>query len=593
MIYVGLYNFKGDKNLGKQLQSALFSLTSNSPLMFRKESLTIWYSKLSHEKDLDEIWENDSSCLIGRIFHKETNLPYSKKDFKISSLHNGDELLKKIWGKFVYFNLNKETSELNISIDLTGQLPFFYYQYPNGDVLFSSNIELIYKVLDQRHEFDWAYLCSYLMYGSSSSRATPFKNIYELPPACSLSLTKSEIKTLPYWNPINNIQSQHDTASVLTSTLKAWIAPYQNICVSLSGGLDSSAALYCLKDLVRKDQRLTAVNYYHSHLQASNEFHHAQKVCEETGVELLGIDASASLPFDPPKRNMNLKTNKPYPGHVSLRWKETIFDQISFDGSFSFISGHGSDHIFMRPPSKKCIADYFLKHGFKGLQKKINGISQFYRDPFFSLLEENIRAVVSYAFNNKPSKRDSDKFLKDKPRWIKQEAIGSCSNEFYHPLYSYLSDKIIPGKYQQIDALFDGLSTVQVEMMLQADPTYYPFFSEPVVEHALAQPTYKLFDNGYDRYPLRKAISDRFKTNTVWRRDKSQTTGIFQLGIKKNLDFVLDLCLEGHFVKQGFIEKEGLYKTINLLANGDIKHLWPFMHLASIELFLRHWDEGL
>ena len=95
-------------------------------------------------------------------------------------------------------------------------------------------------------------------------------------------------------------------------------------------------------------------------------------------------------------------------------------------------------------------------------------------------------------------------------------------------------------------------------MRNQIDPTYYPFLYEPVVEFALSFPTYELFDKGYDRYPLRKAVSEIFKTDTVWRRDKSQTTGLFQLGIKQNLDHVLDICLKGHFVKQGLIDKEGL-----------------------------------
>lgn len=77
----------------------------------------------------------------------------------------------------------------------------------------------------------------------------------------------------------------------------------------------------------------------------------------------------------------------------------------------------------------------------------------------------------------------------------------------------------------------------------------------------------------------------------MWRRDKSETTGIFQLGIKKNLEHVLTICLEGQFVKKGFIDREGLHKTIMLISSGDIKHLWPLTHLASLEIFLELWQE--
>ena len=181
--------------------------------------------------------------------------------------------------------------------------------------------------------------------------------------------------------------------------------------------------------------------------------------------------------------------------------------------------------------------------------------------------------------------------IKGLPKWMKKDLIQKSSPAFSHPIYDHLPQSILPGKYDQIDALYEGLASIHTEMMEQADPTFYPFLYEPVVEFALSFPIYELFEKGYDRYPLRKAVSDTFKTDTVWRRDKSQTTGLFQLGVKQNLEKVLDICLNGHFVKQGLIDKEGLYQTITPIGNGDVKHLRPFMHVASVEMFLRYWDE--
>lgn len=54
---------------------------------------------------------------------------------------------------------------------------------------------------------------------------------------------------------------------------------------------------------------------------------------------------------------------------------------------------------------------------------------------------------------------------------------------------------------------------------------------------------------------------------------------------------ISEICLEGSFVKQGVIDKDQLHETIELIANGDINYLWPFMHLVSIEMFLKFWDE--
>lgn len=593
MIYAGFLNFSSLPAQEEILTEAVGFFTQTPPVVLSKNSLVLCYGKLSNIQDKDDLWENNSSILMGRVFDKEHSCALGKETFKGQSLLNTTAFLNKVWGKYVYINVDQK--EFEIVLDSTGQLPFFYYPFPDGAILFSSDIEVIFKVLNQKPEYNWEYLCSYLIHSNSSAIQTPFENVFELPPACSLKITKNERKTVPFWNPLHSYKNQElqakDAVSILQNTLRPWIEPYKNICVSLSGGLDSSALVYCLKDIVAKSQSLTALNYFHSQVKSSNELIHAQKVCQETGIELIEVDASNSLPFDPSFDIQPLKPNKPFPGLVSLRWVETMFEHLPTHESSTFISGHGSDHIFMRPPSKKSTADYLLEKGFKGYKGQLTSVAQFYRNPLYSILRENAASLCAHVLSRPNKKRNLKKPIDETPPWIKQEALQKASQDFVHPIYAQLPKQILPGKYDQIDAVYEGLASIHVEMMNQADPTYYPFLCEPVVDFALSFPTYELFDKGYDRYPLRKSVNETFKTDTVWRRDKSQTTGLFQLGIKRNLEYVLDLCLEGHFAKKGMIDKEGLQNTITLIGNGDIKYMWPFMHLASIEIFLRYWDK--
>jgi asparagine synthase (glutamine-hydrolysing) len=341
---------------------------------------------------------------------------------------------------------------------------------------------------------------------------------------------------------------------------------------------------------MKDNQTLTAVNYFHAQVKSSNELVHAREVCQETGINLVEIDASYFLPFDPSGKKQLLKPNKPFPGIVSLKWLEKTEDYLPSDGSCTFLSGHGSDHIFMCPPSKKFLSDYILEKGLRGSKEQLNNITHFYRDSLFPILKENAISLGYHFLWRRLKKRHPKNTQDETPDWIKQALYQRTSSDFVHPIYETLSKKILPGKYDQIDGLYEVLASIHMEMD-NIHPTYYPFLYEPVVEFAFSFPVYNLFDKGYDRYPLRKAVSDRFKTETVWRRDKSQTTGLFQLGIKKNMEHVLDLCLEGKFVKQGLVDKEGLHNTIMLIANGDFIYMWPFMHLASSEIFLKYWDE--
>lgn len=596
MIYAGLIHWNGVPDSAQNLSAVIQSYTNTSPAVINRRFLTLVHGKLTPTQDMDDIWENKSSIAIGRLFDKTKNTSFEKKDFKNLSARSKEEVLKKVWGKYVYIQSNNDCTYFDIVIDAAGQLPFFYYVFPNGDILFSSDIEILFKVLGQKPEYNWTYLCSYLIYGNSSAVQTPFQNISELPPACCLKITKDDRKTEQFWNHISSYKKQEiqekGATNVLQDTLKPWIEPYKNICVSLSGGLDSSSLMYCLKDIVRKDQTLKALNYFHSSIKSSNELEHARKVCEENSIELIELDAVDCLPFDAPRKQRSLNPNKPFPGLINLKWLDVISDHIPSHDSCTFLSGHGSDHIFMRPPSKKSVADYILEKGFSGSKLQFDNITQFYRDSLFPILKENAISLVSYALSRRLNKRHPKNIQDELPEWMTQTLRQKTSSDFVHPVYEALPGKILPGKYVQIDMLYEGLASIHMEMDT-VNPLFYPFLYEPVVEFALSFPTYELFHNGYDRYPLRQSINERFKTETVWRRDKSQTTGVFQLGVKKNLKEVLELCLEGQFVKQGLIDKEGLQETIMLIGNGDINYLWPFMHLASAEIFLKYWDEKI
>lgn len=597
MMYVGLIHFEKSLFKKEKLQDVIQNTTGFPARTHSKDSFIFCWGKSSLDNDPDTVLENDSSLIAGRVFSSLHNTNFNQDQFKRLSNFRSEDVLEKIWGKYVFIKKCPKPGEVEVIIDSTGQLPFFYTSLANGDLLFASNIELIFRILNQKPTYNWNYLCSYLMQGNNSSIETPFESIFELPPGCRLNISQRKIETTPFWNPLNSYNSKQlqekGAICALKEAMKPWIEPYENVVVSLSGGLDSSSLVYCLKDIVRKDQNLKAINYYHSQIQSSNEFEFAKKVCDEANIELKGFDVSEFVPFNPPKNVFTILPNKPFPGHVSLHWLEMINKHVALDSSYTFISGHGSDHIFMRPPSKRSFSDYILERGTKGGNNQLKGIAHFYRDSIFSLLKENVKSLSLHYIGKKKEKMYAKERLKDLPIWHNSSTRQTALSEFYHPIYNTLPKNILPGKFDQVDAVYEGLASIHVDLTNSETPTYYPFLYQPVVEFALAFPTYNLFKEGYDRFPLRKAISDHYNTQTVWRRDKSQTTGLFQIGLRKNLQSILSLCLEGKFVQQGFLDAKELQKTMHRIASGDAHQLWPFIYVASAEMFLKAWDERM
>lgn len=590
MIYLGLWSVRNVSDKIHELMSILAQHTGEEPSFTVKNNFTLVYGKLYPKHDMDQIWESDSTVLIGRIFDREDLTTFKQKQFRRYSQEIKQDLTRKVWGKYIYWIVDG-TNTLKVMVDPMGQLPCFYHTFPNGDLLFASHIDLISQCLSSNLDYNWSYLCSYLFYGCSSAIQTPFRGVEEIPPGCILTSTQNNRNIRSFWNPFAtyvDIPSPSGNAvNALQSVLKTIIEPYQNVCVSLSGGLDSSALVYCLSEIKRSDQKLIALNYFHSEVHSSNELHYARTVCDEVGIGLIEVDNSKILPFDTYPDYQGLKLNKPFSGCINLANINQYQSYLPVNDSCILLNGHGSDHIFMMPPTQMSIADYLLTQGTQGLVGKIKDITHFYRDSLTPVLTQNMVSLIRYLFAQKPNKRRSSQ---DKPpHWLMKKVHQYTTNKFVHPVYRDIPSRILPGKYIQIDALYEGLASIQANINSHS-PEYYPFFCEPIVDFALTFTTYSLFQNGYDRYPLRQAVSSHFYTNNVWRRDKGETTGILQLGIKKNIDYVMELCLEGEMVKQGFVNREGLRQTILLISSGDNNDLWPFIQLASIEIFLKMWS---
>jgi asparagine synthase (glutamine-hydrolysing) len=591
MIYAGIFSFEPVLIDEKEIYENVALFTKVAPTIINQKSLILCCGKLSDFQDADEIWNTNSSILIGRVFDKKSSNNLNLENFKMYSELDSTYFTDNVWGKYVYINAKNEKCE--IILDPTGQLPCFFHTLNDGSILFSSHIEIIFKILNKKFDYNWQYLNSYLIHSNSSSIHTPFLNIFEVPPGCKLKITKSEKKITSLWNPLScysKDMEQDEIVPVLQKTLGSWIKPYKNICVSLSGGLDSSSIVYCLKNILRSDQNLTAINYYHPGIKSSNELVHAQKVSQETGIKLIEINASDFLPFDPPLKTPILKPNKPLPDLISLKWLESISDYLPINEQSTFISGHGSDHIFMGVPSKSSSADYLIEKGLKGYINQVKCLAQLSRDPIYSILKTNFLDLLYYQFSKTKKEKNIYNTIDEIPNWVNSDVLKNISSEFIHPFLANLSQAILPGKYAQIDSLYEGIASIQVEMMHNLEHAFYPFLYEPVIKSALSYSTYELFKEGFDRYPLRQEVSRTFKTDTVWRRDKSQTTGVFQQGLKRNLERIKTLCLQGFFASNGLIDKKGFELTINKIANGEIKHMWPFMHLASIEIFLNYWE---
>lgn len=544
-------------------------------------TLTLFKGK-SGQNDEDRMLCSENSILIGRVFSKKHYVPVNQDMLRSLSPEN---ITRAYWGKYLYFS---ESASIRIVRDPTGQLPFFYCYLPTGAILFSSELSIINDFMPGRASINWSYMTSHLLYGIQNSTQTAFEDIYELPPGCVLTCRNGVVEQNVAWDPSDYSQprpvTNDDLIEVLEQSLKSWHNTYDTLHVSYSGGLDSTALLYCIDRTKSRNQKINAINFYHPEVKSSDELTYAQAVCDDLGIELARLNMAENLPFSPTRNPVLLKPNKPFPALTHLKLIESLNGIVNEKPSSLFISGQGGDHIFMAPPPKTLLIDYIRDNGLKGAKGQIEALAQYYRTTYYQIFRANILALFQQKIRRKnllPHKNNAP--------WFTRELWNLGKQPFYHPILDQLPSQLMTGKLEHITAIDNAFASISVEMK-EHNTTYTPLLYQPAVELALSMPTYKFLEHGYDRYPFRDAISKAYNTNHVWRRSKGETSGILQLGMRANFKHLRELCLEGHFARQKLIDKKALEEHLNRMVSGEVINLWALMHIISSELFFSFYD---
>lgn len=596
MIVSGIYwgkNINNEESLLASLNRATRARINDKETHFKSKNFYVIAGKTSAQDGSSQILQGEDKLLIGTAFSSKDNKKLSQNAFCRLNNKNDSSFIKEYWGNYAFIEKDKEN--LFISRSLNSNISLYYTTTDSGNVIFSSDLSLLYKILSHKISLNFEYLSSVVLRNTLPTINTLFVGINELSVGCELRLTQHLVETSLSWNPLDYCQNIQDEdffikkiSDSLLSTLRTLTSPLKNILLEFSGGLDSSALLFCLKKILKDDQNLLAINTFDSSIESSNELIHARKIAKEVGVGLIELDFAESLPFSFSER-LGYQPNKPFLDLKLIKINKKMADIAQNYKEAHFISGHGGDHLFMCPPPIESLADLIIDKNFN-LKHKLTELSVYYREPFYPLLKIAFKNYFLYLFGFLYKSIVFSNYTI--PPWIKDEVCTLAKKIRLHPFYERQNKRIPPGKFSQINALYNGLGSTSYCMITENNPTLYPLFSQPMLELALAIPSYKLYSKEFDRYLFRKSIHKSFNTNSVWRTDKGTIAGVMQLGFRDNIKEITELCLEGRFAQEGLIEKDLLWKDIKKTASGYCsKNLLFLDQLISVEMFLTYWDD--
>ncbi|WP_212644811.1 asparagine synthase (glutamine-hydrolyzing) [Delftia sp. PE138] len=170
----------------------------------------------------------------------------------------GEAALSRLVGMFAFVLLDRHTGKLYGARDAFGIKPL-YYHLGQESLCFASEVPALQALRGGRPELDWQIAYDYLVHGSyDTGESTFFRDIRALPPGHSFSydLAAGELALKSWWQPrITPVQnlSLDDAAQELRRlmlySVRLHLRSDVPLGAALSGGLDSSAIVACMRHL--------------------------------------------------------------------------------------------------------------------------------------------------------------------------------------------------------------------------------------------------------------------------------------------------------------------------------------------------------
>lgn len=546
-----------------------------------------------HETSLEKInvLSSKKGILIGRVYPKINDIQNCMLNLEQES-HNpesyGKYLSENYWGRYILI-ANHTEMEISIYRDPQG-LSHVYFLQLGSHVLFSSDIHFLVNASKmQIFNYDWEYFASYLSQGPLNTSRTPFHEVSELLPGTCLVYKQGTMRNFPFWDPSSlplkmaSDKNSQKIIPVFTDVVQKLMKEIPNICLLLSGGLDSSSLYLAIEKYRKLGQKHIVINYLDKTIGATDESSYVTELIKDFNSEL--IFHEPYFTFNP----LNVeKWNRPHLNIMRIDDRVRLLEKLG-SANIEIINGVGGDALCLAIVSEKFLIDYFIQHGIKGFFKVLQNISTINRSSIWVYLYAVVKGTYKYLLKqenlltpNFPDKFFLESDLKD---LIK-------TNIFIPPFWDNLSNlRVPPGKVEQILDIYHAPVGIDFESACNVD--LCPYLAQPMIELFLSIPTYSSFNGQYSRMHFRNAISSYFNTNCVWRKSKGTGSGIMEFSIRKNLNRILELCLEGKLYQQGLIKKKSLEKYIYSTAYGQSECEWFLSHLLSVELWFEAWSTSM
>ena len=422
---------------------------------------------------------------------------------------------------FAFAIYNKLTNEVYIFRDRLGVKPLYYFY--NGDkFIFSSEIKSILKLVDIKRELNIKAISSYFSFRYPILNDTFFENIYSLPPAHYIKISKNSIEIIEYWNVAGKFKEQQNDRGekyyinklreILESSVKYRMISDVPFGSFLSGGVDSSVITAIMAKNSLEPIKTFTIGFEE---EGFSEFEYAKIIANKyktnhKEIVLLGKDYIYTMEKLIEYKDAPLSV----PNEVSLylmskELRKDIKVVLSGEGADEIFGGYG--RIFRSPYDLERIKN-IDNLNFTDYEKKefLNNFVKKYLVKNFSNEADHFLNIYSYL-----SLEDKKYFLSSNIDLEKIEIL------FRDKFMSYFNEIKYDNYYNKLMYVFEKvhlvglLHRVDVATMAASVEARVPFVDHRLVEFAFTIPLkYKLkWKSKSDKESTKTLMSDKISEN--------------------------------------------------------------------------------
>jgi asparagine synthase (glutamine-hydrolysing) len=566
-------------------------------IVLERPGLQVWCSDIRPGASEPHLLERGAGVALGKLFvsagngDASTSAPLCLAEGESLKIleSGGRRLIERYWGRYVAFLHDAASGTTRVLRDPTGALPCFMTRLLGVDVFFSHMQEAV-ELGGRAFSINWAYVAAALCQPRVQVHSTGLNEVSQVLGGECVAVRDGRATRQFYWNPLRIAEEpplEDPTAAArflrnqTRDCVHAWASAYGSILHLLSGGLDSSIVLGCLKDAPARP-RITCLNF-HSPGSNTDERAYAALAAAGSGCEVVerprnsGVTLRSVLDIQP--------SCLPTDYFFYLDGGRTEAAVAAERQATAVFSGYGGDQLFYQARAHYAAGDYLARRGVRPAlftvaldAARVDGMS------VWGVLGEALSQGLLRRRWTPASELGRYKTL------IRHDVVRNISRnrDLLHPWF-HATGRAPSGKvFHAFQLLFpyDFYNPLGRE----SDPEIVtPLLSQPLIELVMRIPTWVLTMGGWDRALARRAFGNEVPRRILTRRTKGGQEEYAKAILTRDMEFVRSLLLDGRLVREGMLDAARLAEVLSGRPSRTSAGNAELYGCLSIEAWLHQW----